>query len=170
MYGTLIYMPVNDQVLMVKKSEGGRDPNAGCNTLPGGKLEAHEKGGNPKGRLERAVLECQQETGLTPINPKLRGIILFDNKERNFRSFSNSIDYMVYVFVSTEYTGTMVEKGDGGELPFLAPKTEIPKLHKNAGDNKIYEWLKDGRTFMGIIKHHGEEIDELGTFVEYFQP
>ncbi len=31
----------------------------------------------------------------------------------------------------------------------------------------MYGWLKDGRNFVGIIKHKGNEIDEDGTWVDY---
>ena len=46
-------------------------------------------------------------------------------------------------------------------------ESDIRKLPKNAGDERMYEWLDNYQFFMGVIKHKGKEVDELGTFVDY---
>ena len=169
MYGVYSYLRRSDDlVLMVRKPEKESDPNSGLCTLPGGKIEKGEKGLNPRGRLERAILETRQETGLILLNPQLRGIVLFDNEGRIFDNWKSSKDYMVYTFVANEYAGDLLKEGGGGETPFWVPEPEIPNLPKNAGDVKIYEWIKTGRFFMGVIRHKGKELDEENTFENYF--
>jgi len=32
----------------------------------------------------------------------------------------------------------------------------------------MYKWLKDGRNFFGVIKHKGNEIDEEGTWIDFY--
>jgi len=32
----------------------------------------------------------------------------------------------------------------------------------------MYEWLKDGRYFVWVIKHKGTELDYEATFVDFF--
>ncbi len=169
MYGVLSYLCVKDHVLMVKKSKKKGDPNSNFYTLPGGKLEKNEKGTNLQGRLEAAIRETTQETGLTLINPiQFRGIILFDNEGRIFNNWQNAPDYLVYIFAAKQYSGKLISKGDEREKPLWILKQEILQLPKNSGDVKIYEWLKDGRNFFDVIRHHGRELDESNTWIDYF--
>ena len=75
MYGVLTYLHLshNGKVLMIRKPEREKDPNSGLYTLPGGKLEGPEKGLTSfKGRLEAAVRETEQETGLHILEPALK--------------------------------------------------------------------------------------------------
>lgn len=163
------YVSYDGMVLMLMKNRRENDPNSGFLTLPGGKLESWEKGlYNPEGRLEAAVRETEEETGLTPINLILRATILFDNAERIFDNWSNPEDYLVYIFSAEEYDGILKEETEEG-LPLLVKKNDIPKFPKNKGDESMHDWLlKDSRCFYGVIKHKGKELDERGTFVDYF--
>ena len=92
-YGTMSYLFVDKQILMIKRLKEKNDPNSGFYTLPGGKLKDFEKGLNPNGRLESAIRETEEETGLKLIEPKLKGVILFDNSERIFDNWKNSQDF-----------------------------------------------------------------------------
>jgi 8-oxo-dGTP pyrophosphatase MutT (NUDIX family) len=167
-YGTLFYVLCNGQVLMINKfSKRENDPNSGLYAIPGGKLEYFEKGTNPKGRLECAVRETFDETGLLPINLKLRGVILFDNSERIFDDWKNPEGFLVHIFYSEEYSGKLKEKSDEG-IPCWINECDIKGLSKSDGDKKMYEWIKDGRFFVGVIKHKGKSLDESGTFVDFF--
>lgn len=161
------YISENGQVLMIKKFEREEDPNSGFYTLPGGKLEGFEKGRNIAGRLESAVRETMDETGIKLVNPFLKGIVLFDNSERVFENWKNPQDFLVYIFSAESYTGKMKVFTREG-LPEWANDYDIPNLPKNSGDRRMYEWLKDGRNFMSVIKHKEKEIDEEGTFVDFF--
>jgi 8-oxo-dGTP diphosphatase len=167
-YATISYLSAEDKVLMMKKKVRENDPNSGLYALPGGKLDSNEKGlDNLDGRLESAIRETNEETGLILIKPKLRGVILFDNKERIFPNWKNPTDFLVYVFSAKNYSGEL--KGEGNEgTPLWIDERDVPLVPKNAGDELMYGWLKDKRYFEGVIKHKGNILDEDGTFVDYF--
>jgi len=166
-YGTMVYLVSKGKVLMLKKYERKDDPNSGYFTLPGGKLEKYEKGlDNSQGRLKSCVRETIDETGIEPINPVLRGVILFDNNGRTFSNWPNPDDFYVYIYSTTKFKGK-VKRSDEG-IPYSVPLAKVKEVPSNLGDKKMYEWLKDGRNFIGVIKHKGKELDETGTFVDYF--
>ena len=164
-YGALSYLSVNGKVLMIQKIKRENDPNSGYYTLPGGKLKPYERK-STQGRLEGAIRETKEETGLRLINPVFRGIILFHNRERTFDNWKNPQDYLVYIFEAKKYTGILKSSSDEG-IPLWIDETEISNLPQNHGDKKMYEWLKDSRNFKGIIKHRGNILDESGTSVRY---
>ena len=166
-YGTLCYLDVDEKVLMIRKHTREKDPNSGFCTLPGGKLNNSEKGGNEKGRLEGVVREFYEETGLTLQNPVFRGIILFDNNGRIFPNWPNPEDFLVYIFSAGQCKGKLRGEMEEG-VPVWVDKKELMNLPQNPGDVKMYEWIKSGRKFAGVIKHTGNLIDNEGTFVDYF--
>lgn len=166
-YGTISYISSPEGILMIKKNKRENDPNSGYFAIPGGKVEPYERGlKNSEGRLESAIRETKDETGITMLNPILRGTILFDNKDRTFDNWLNPDNYLVNVFSATKYSGELKESDEG--IPVWVPEGVIPALPKNPGDKLMYEWLKDGRNFMGVIKHKGNEIDEEGSWVDWF--
>ncbi len=112
------------------------------------------------------IRETIDETGIEPIKPVLIGVILFDNKGRTFPNWPNPDNFLVYIFSATKFKGN-ARKSDEG-IPHPIPLNKVNEVPSNPGDKKMYEWLKDGRNFMGVIKHKGNEIDEEGTFVDYF--
>jgi 8-oxo-dGTP diphosphatase len=167
LYGTMTCLYSNGKVLMIKKGERPNDPNSGFYTLPGGKLKDIEKGLNRhRGRLESAVREVKEETGLDVIDLSPRGVILFDNSERVFDDWPNPEDFFVYLFEATKYTGTIkpTEEGD----PLWVPEIAIHELPKNPGDNIMYRWLENPSYFTGVIKVIGkDQVSEKDTFVDY---
>lgn len=167
-YGTAGYLNCNNGILMLKKIERKNDPNSGLCALPGGKLESCEKGlDNLEGRANSAIRETNAETGITLINPVFAGVILFDNKDRTFPNWKNPDNFLVYYFKANEYSGKFKKSNEG--IPFWAKSfKEIESLPKNPGDKFMYEWLKDGRNFFGVIKHNGNEVDKSGTWVDFY--
>ena len=166
-YGTMCYLSTAGGILILKKGIREDDPNSGYETLPGGKLEDFEKGlDHPSGRLESCARETFDETGIEPLNLSLRGIILFDNSERKFKTWNKKEDYLVHVFYTTKKQGKLKESDEG--VPRYVPKEQLKSLSQNPGDKKMYEWLEDGRFFTGVIKHKEEELDLKGTFVDFF--
>ncbi len=166
-YGTMIYLFSSKKVLMVKKGSRKGDPNSGYFTLPGGKLKDYEKGLNAlKGRMNSVIRETMEETGLKPIKPVLTGVILFDNEGRVFDNWKNPDNFLVYVYSTKKYKGKVRKSEEG--IPYGVSISKVREVPSNPGDKKMYEWLGDGRNFMGTIKHKGNEIDEEGTFVDYF--
>lgn len=169
----MVFLVSRGNVLMLKKPERENDPNSGYFTFPGGKLKDNEKGlRNIDGRFKCAEREMKEETtgmnnlGIKLINPVLRGVVLFDNKGRTFSNWKNPDDFLVYVISATEFKGCAEESDEG--IPYSVPLNKMNKLQSNSGDKKLYEWLKDGRNFFGVIKHKGNEVDEAGTMVDFF--
>jgi ADP-ribose pyrophosphatase YjhB (NUDIX family) len=167
-YGTMIYLVSgNGNVSMIKKYEREDDPNSGYCTLPGGKLNNNEKGiYNVFGRLEGVIREMKEEIGIEPIDPILRGVILFDNQGRTFLNWPNPDNFLVYIFYSNKYKGKPKKSNEG--IPITVSLSKVREVLSNPGDKKMYEWLRDGRNFMGVIKHKVNEIDEEGTMVDFF--
>lgn len=154
-------------VLMIEKHERKDDTNSGNFTLPGGKLEKDEKGlKNPKGRVESSIRETIDETGIEPINPILKGVILFDNEGRTFSNWKNPDNFYVYIYSAKKFKGEPKESDEG--KPRTISLNKVNEVPSNPGDKKMYEWLKDGRNFIGVIKHKGKEVNEEETFVDYF--
>lgn len=172
-YGNMVYIVSDGKVLMIQKGKRENDPNSGYYTFPGGKLEDFEKGlVYPMGRLESAVREPKEETtgvrnlGIIVKNPVLRGVILFDNQGRTFTDWKNPTDFLVYIYAVTRFQGEAEISNEG--IPHWVPLDRLSELPSNPGDKVMYQWLGDGRRFVGVIKHNGNEIDEAGTFVDYF--
>jgi 8-oxo-dGTP diphosphatase len=165
-YGTMSYLVSDKGILMLKKGERKNDPNSGYYTLPGGNLTTREKGlTSPKNRLESAIRETKNETGIKLINPILKGVILFDNQDRIFKNWINPDNFYVYIFSAREYSGKLKESKEG--VPLWVPENNLESLPKNPGDKLMYEWLNDWRDFIGVIKHKGKNIDESGTWVDW---
>jgi len=166
-YGTMVYLVSKGKVLMLKKYERKDDPNSGYFTLPGGKLEKYEKGlDNSQGRLKSCVRETIDETGIKPLGLVLRGVILFDNEGRTFSNWPNPDNFYVYIYSATKFRGEPKRSDEG--IPYSVPLAKVKEVPSNPGDKKMYEWLEDGRDFIGVIKHKGNDLDEEGTFVDYF--
>ena len=167
-YGTMAYIvSKNNNVLMLKKGVRKDDPNSGYFTLPGGKLKGFEKGlSYPRGRLESVMREIEEETNIRPLNPVLRGVILFDNRDRSFDNWPKPTHFYVYIYSAIKFRGR-ARKSDEG-IPYTIPLEKVKEVPSNPGDKKMYEWLADGRNFVGVIKHKGNEIDEEGTMVDFF--
>ena len=162
------YLSVGGRVLMVKKGQRENDPNSGFYTLPGGKLKDFEKGLiSPRGRVYSAIRETKEETGINLINPRLRGVILFDNSERIFDNWPNPQDFLVHVFQARTCSG-LLGMGGGEGIPVWVDESGLGSVPKNLGDELMYDWIKDGRFFTGVIRHKGRVLDEAGTFVDYF--
>ena len=155
-----------ENVLMLKKPQRENDPNSGNYTIPGGNLDPKEKGSNPKGRLECAVRETKEETGIEVLDPVFAGTILFDNSEREFSDLKNPDDFLVYMFAGTKYEGELKETNEG--KPLWVPKGDLIFYTDNMGDRKMYSWLKTGKNFMGVVKFKGQVFDEEKSFVDYF--
>jgi len=166
-YGTMSQIFKGEKILMVQKTKREGDPNSGFYTLPGGKLKESEKGGNPEGRLESAIRETREETGLIMVNPLLRGVILFDNEGRDFPNWPNPDNFLVYIYSSFEQQENLKKRTSEGR-PVWVCKSEIPNLPQNPGDKMMYKWLKIPNFFAGVIKHKGNELDKEHTFVDYY--
>jgi len=74
--------------------------------------------------------------------------------------------FYVYIYSATKFRGEPKRSDEG--IPFSVPEDKVKEVPSNPGDKKMYEWLEDGKGFIGVIKHKGNDLDESGTFVDYF--
>ncbi|MBU2504116.1 MAG: NUDIX domain-containing protein [Nanoarchaeota archaeon] len=172
-YAVMTYLFRSEGVLMVEKGKRSNDPNSCSLTLPGGKLNEDEKGmDSPSGRLDAAIRETREETGLEVIASVFSGTILFDNRDRIFPDDSIPSDnFLVYFYQAGTYSGTLRETEEG--RPFWFPTRKLftsPRIP--LGDRTIYMFLETSlcldKLFIGVIKHKGKEVDLENSFVDYF--
>lgn len=93
----------NNQILMLNK------PRRGWWVAPGGKVEFGES-------LSEAVIrEFQEETGLLPENPELRGVFSVILQEQQ----AVADHWMLFTFYAESYSGTLAETCEEGRLEWL---------------------------------------------------
>ena len=114
----------NHKFLMIRHHRG---INEGCVNFPGGKKEAGET-------MEDCVIrETYEETGLKIKNPKQVGYIEFPTK-----------DFYVYVFKSTEFSGSLNEKKDEVDA-FWIDEDEIPYEQMREADRNFLPEIMAGK-------------------------
>ncbi|MCR4327823.1 MAG: NUDIX domain-containing protein [Nanoarchaeota archaeon] len=167
-YGNLSYLCVKEKVLMLEKGERDGDLNSGFYAIPGGKINESEMGiSKPEGRKISVIRENSEETGLTLLKPKLLGMVLFDNSEREFPGGKKMGDFLVYIFSSDEYGGQILDNPEEGN-PVWVPKKDILGLPMHEGDRLLYEWVFQDKPFSGVIYHKGNKVDFTKSFVDFF--
>ena len=130
--------------------------------------QTNREWGFPKGHVENidatdfdtAIREVKEETNLDIISPKLRGIITFP-------SFDGEKDWYTYVFTAPEYTGSMIEDCNEGELIWVK-KTEIQNIKTWEGDYIFLDWLVKNKPFFSAKFNYKNNkfIDYTVTFYE----
>lgn len=114
----------NHKFLMIRHHRG---INEGCVNFPGGKKEAGET-------MEDCVIrETYEETGLKIKNPKQVGYIEFPTK-----------DFYVYVFKSTEFSGSLNEKKDEVDA-FWIDEDKIPYNQMREADQNFLPDIMVGK-------------------------
>ncbi len=115
----ICYIFDQDKVLLINKKTG---LGAGLVNAPGGRIEVAETA------LEAAIRECEEETGITPEEPREVGRLNFQ--------FADGYSLRGYVFFADSYHGDMKKTVEAD--PFWIPVTEIP-YDKMWADDAI--WL-----------------------------
>jgi ADP-ribose pyrophosphatase YjhB (NUDIX family) len=168
LYGSMVYLEVESEVLMIKKNIRDNDPNSGRYTLPGGKFEEKELFRGEEGRLESAIREVKDETGIMIFNPTLRGVVYFGNEDRYFPDWKNPKNFYVEMYFANFYDlDSKLKESDEG-VPVWVPKKKINDFVSEKGDRLIYDWINEGRNFSGTVCYKGKELDSLRTFVNWF--
>ena len=139
---TLCYLERNGAYLILHRTKKEHDENGDKWIGVGGKFEPGE---SPE--------ECalREETGLTMLKPKFRGIVTFVSDEWG-------VEYM-HLFTCTDFTGDLIEC-DEGDLVWL-PKRELLGKKMWAGDKIFLKALDEREDFFSLkLVYRGEELVE----------
>ncbi len=117
----ICYIRSEKQILLINKKTG---LGAGKVNAPGGRIEPGEM------PAEAAIRECQEEVGLTPINPEMMGDLFF--------IFKNGHSIRGFAFTAESYEGEMVETDEAE--PFWADEERLP-YDKMWADDAV--WLPE---------------------------
>lgn len=141
---TICEITENGKILLQRKAAGKF--GEGKWNGPGGKVEEDET------PLEGVIREVREETGLTVLNPVLKGVLDFYFGEKE------EPDWTAYIYHATEYEGE-ISPNDEGELRWFNFE-EIP--YDEMWQDDIY-WLPPmlvGHSFKGTFWFN-EEATEL---------
>lgn len=140
---TLCYIEQEDSYLMLHRIKKENDLNHDKWIGIGGKFEDGE---SPEECMCREALE---ETGLTLLNPVLRGIVTFVSNEWD-------TEYM-FLYTCTEFEGSLSEC-DEGVLEWVA-KDKICELPIWEGDQIFFRLLRENAPFFSLkLQYEGDDL------------
>lgn len=141
---TLCYIEKNGAYLMIHRVKKVNDMNKDKWIGVGGKLEESE---TPFDCVRR---EVKEETGVSVINPRYRGII-------TFVSDLYGTEYM-HLFTATEYEGEIDYDCDEGRLEWVK-KEDVPYLPIWEGDKIFFELMENEDRFFSLkLCYEGDKL------------
>lgn len=141
---TLCYLEREGQYLMLHRVSKAHDVNKDKWIGVGGKFEKDEA---PEECLMREVME---ETGLTLLDYRFRGVLTFLYNE-------DEPEYM-FLYTSDRFEGTLKEC-DEGVLEWV-DKDRIPELNLWEGDRVMFRLLEERETFSLKLRYQGDQLLE----------
>jgi 8-oxo-dGTP diphosphatase len=147
---TLCYLKHAGKTLMIHRIKKAEDMNAGKWNGLGGKFLPGE---TPEACARREFLE---ESGLTLLDPRLRGFITFPG-------FSNDEDWYVFVFTATAFRGELIDPEEG-VLEWI-DDARITSLNLWEGDRIFLPWLEQEAIFSARFTYKdGKLVSHEGAF------
>lgn len=131
---TLCYIRSNGRTLMLHRNKKHGDIHKGKWNGLGGKLDPGE---SPD---ECVVREIREESGLTLLDPRLRGVLTFP-------AFKPGEDWLVFVYTATRFEGELGACPEG-DLEWI-PDERVAELPLWEGDRIFLPWLEEDRFFSG---------------------
>ena len=120
----------------------------------GGKIEPYE---DPRTCMIREIFE---EAGITCNDLTLRGIIYFKEKENV--NLHPALNYLVFVYRATSFTGEISETNEG-QLSWLDLEKDFPRLNLWEGDRIfVPKVLKEDKFFEAIFEY--SQAEELVSY------
>lgn len=142
---TLVYVRHQGKTLMLHRIKKANDMHAGKWNGLGGKLLPGE---TPE---QCAIREVEEESGLTLINPVLRGMITFPG-------FTDDQDWYCFLFVGHSFTGELIDSAEG-VLAWI-DDTALLDLPLWPGDRIFIPWLDRDAFFSGRFTYVNGELHD----------
>jgi len=147
---TLCYVRSGERTLMMHRNKKPGDVHMGKWNGLGGKLDSGE---SPD---ECVVREIREESGLTLLDPKLRGVLTFP-------AFKPGEDWLVFVYTATRFEGELVECAEG-DLEWVSGE-RLATLPLWEGDRIFLPWLEQERFFSGkFVYREGRLVSHEVSF------
>lgn len=147
---TLCYLKHQGKTLMLHRIKKQNDMHAGKWNGLGGKLLPGE---TPEAC---AIREVQEESGLTMIDPVLRGVLTFP-------AFSQDEDWYCFLFVARAFTGELIDSSEG-VLAWVEDE-KLLDLNLWEGDKIFLPWLEADAFFSGQFRYQaGKLVDHSVIF------
>ena len=131
---TLCYVRSNGRTLMMHRNKKEGDVHRGKWNGLGGKLDAGE---SPE---ECVIREIREESGLTILEPRLRGVLTFP-------AFKPGEDWLVFLYTVTKFEGEVGVCAEG-DLEWVSDE-RLAELPLWEGDRIFLPWLDQERFFSG---------------------
>ena len=147
---TLCYMRQNGKTLMVHRIKKPNDIHEGKWNGLGGKFEPGE---TPEECARREILE---ESGLRVKKLDLKGLL-------SFPLFARDEDWYAFVFVATDFEGSLIESPEG-TLQWI-DDSKLTELNLWEGDRIFLPWLERPGFFSGkFVYQAGALVDHSAVF------
>jgi len=129
-YATLCFVLAETDVLLIEKKRGLGE---GKINAPGGRFEPGETA------AECAIRETQEELGVTPLDPRERGVLRF--------AFQDGYSLQAHVFTAAQWRGEAVETDEA--VPKWTALDLIPYRNMWADDVLWLPHMLEGKNFDG---------------------
>jgi 8-oxo-dGTP diphosphatase len=147
---TLCYIRRGGKTLMLHRDKDPSDFQYGKYNGLGGKFE---EGESPEQCITR---EINEEAQILIQNPKLRGIVTFDNKGRTFNEEKPQPTWYVFIYTASEFEGEPKET-KAGTLEWIAD-SDLLNLEMYEGDKLLLKWLEQPRLFSARLIYEGDAL------------
>ena len=138
---TLCYIYRKNEILLLHRVKKNHDENAGKWI---GKFEENE---SPEDCVLR---EVKEETGLTLLSPRYRGIVTFVSDRWEGEH--------MHLFTADRFSGTVKEDCDEGVLRWV-PREEFAKLPQWEGDKLFLDLLEKDEPFFSLkLTYRGSDL------------
>ncbi|HCC06613.1 MAG TPA: DNA mismatch repair protein MutT [Clostridiales bacterium] len=141
---TICYIRKDGKTLMLHRTKKVNDISKDKWLGLGGKFD---KGESPEDCIKREVLE---ESGLKPINLKLRGHITYP-------AFDGKNDEYMFLFTADDYEGDIIDSREGN-LEWV-DNDKVFDLNIWEGDKLLFKWMEQDKFFTSKMNYIESKLE-----------